>query len=104
MFAVIYKFEIIPSKEDSFIDAWKALTELIYKHEGSLGSRLHKSDNNIYLAYAQWPSKILWENSGNKMPAEADEVRRQMKESCVKIETVHTMEMVEDLLRNENFE
>lgn len=103
MFAVIYKFEVIPSKEDSFIEAWKTLTELIYKHEGSLGSRLHKSDSTNYIAYAQWPSQEVWENAGDKLPEEADTARKQMKEACVKIEIIHTMDMVEDLLRNEPF-
>ena len=99
MFAVVYRFEVIPSKEESFIQAWKTLTQLIYKHEGSLGSRLHLSANNTYLAYAQWPSKTIWENAGKHMPPEADKVCKQMKESCKRIETIHTMDLVEDLLQ-----
>ena len=54
MFAVIYQFKVKENRKAEFINAWKQLTHLIYEYEGSLGSRLHKQDDDVYLAYAQW--------------------------------------------------
>lgn len=104
MYIVLYNFEVKINKEDDFIKAWKGLTELIYKHEGSLGSRLHKSNAKHYLAYAQWPNQQTFENSGNKLPEKANEFRQLMRASCEKIEVLYKMEMLEDLLRTKQSE
>ena len=101
MFAVIYSFQIKPDHENEFLDAWKGLTSLIYEYEGSLGSRLHKEKDDHYIAYAQWPDKSTWKNSGGNLPESANLVRLQMKNSCEKIETLFELDMVEDLLKEE---
>ncbi|MBP9153167.1 MAG: antibiotic biosynthesis monooxygenase [Flavobacteriales bacterium] len=101
MFAVIYQFKVKENRESEFINAWKQLTQLIYEYEGSLGSRLHKQSDGMYLAYAQWPAKETWKNSGNKLPDAANEIRRIMGESCTHIETLYELDCTEDLLRSE---
>ncbi len=98
MFIAIYQFDVLEGKADEFIKAWKALTELILKYENSLGSRLHHENGQRYIAYAQWHSKEQWENAGNRLPDEADEFRESMRGCCTKIQTIHTLETVEDLL------
>jgi len=103
MFAVIYHFEVKLGKEDSFIKAWKNLTQLIYQYEGSLGSRLHKKNDQQYIAYAQWPDRKTWEDSGSKLPEEANEYRKTMKEACISISTQHELKMIEDLLARNTF-
>ena len=103
MFAVIYTFEVHPDKDAIFIESWKNLTQLIYQYEGSLGSRLHKKNNEQYIAYAQWPDRKTWENSGSKLPEEANEYRKKMKEACVSISTQHELQMIEDLLARNTF-
>ncbi len=100
MFAVIYQFEVKEGRESEFIDAWKELTQLIYEYEGSLGSRLHRQKDSIYLAYAQWPDRETWKNSGNKLPESADKVRKTMKDCCSGIETLYELDCVEDLLKS----
>ena len=99
MFCVIYSFQVKPGFELDFIESWKDLTNLIYQHEGSLGSRLHKQDELKYIAYAQWPDKETWLNAGNKLPESSKIVRDKMKNSCEKIETVFELDVVEDLLK-----
>lgn len=99
MFVAIYRFEVKQGKEDVFIKAWHDLTELIYKYEGSLGSRLHKDDNGIYIAYAQWPDRKTWENAGNKLPEKANNIRNTMRIACNTIETVYELDCVDDLLK-----
>lgn len=103
MFAVIYSFTVKENRDSDFVKGWKGLTELIYEFEGSLGSRLHKEAEGKYIAYAQWPTKFIWENAGSKLPNEADVFRKLMKDNCSDIQTIHQLEMVENLLKNEVF-
>ena len=100
MYVVLYAFELKRGQEDNFIKGWKGLTSLIYQHEGSLGSRLHRKEPFEYIAYAQWPSKYTFENSGGNLPEKANEYRDLMRSSCNKIEVISKAEVVEDLLAN----
>ena len=99
MFTVIYKFKLKENKIQQFEENWSELTKLIYKHQGSLGSRLHKSDRCNYIAYAQWPDKETWESEWNNMPEHSKEISRKMKEACEERETLFELEVVEDLLK-----
>lgn len=98
MFVVIYRFILKENQEDRFINAWAEMTKLIKKHEGGLGSRLHHEKDNIYLAYAQWPDKKTWEDFGSKLPETAKFYSKNMQESCLVSETIHTMNVIENLL------
>ncbi len=100
MFYVIYHFEVIPGKEGEFIEGWEGLTNLIYTHEGSYGSRLHKSSGNSYLAYAAWPSSSHFKEAGANLPPTAQGFRDKMRQSCIKITTEHELELVVDLLKD----
>ncbi|MDC6367167.1 MULTISPECIES: antibiotic biosynthesis monooxygenase [Flavobacteriaceae] len=103
MFAVIYQFKVIENKEADFIKSWKKFTELIYQYEGSLGSRLHKQKDGNYIAYAQWPNRDIWSNSGKNLPDKAKEAGNAMRESCSKIEVLFELENIEDLLKNDTW-
>lgn len=98
MFAVIYRFDVEKGKETQFIKAWAALTKLIYQYEGTLGSRLHKESESVYIAYAQWSSRDKWENSGSQLPELAVSVKNSMREACRKVEKVYELHCVHDLL------
>ena len=98
MYIVLYSFKVKTNQEDNFIRGWKGLTNLIYKFEGSLGSRLHKKEPLEYMAYAQWPSKNKFERSGGNLPEKANEYRDLMRSSCSKIEIISKAEVIEDLL------
>jgi heme-degrading monooxygenase HmoA len=99
MFAVIYEFKVKDGQEERFEESWAMLTDFIFEYEGSLGSRLHKQSDGLYIAYAQWPSAETWQNSGKKLPNEAKEVSTRMRESLISIETKYTLDMVDDRLR-----
>ena len=104
MFAVIYTFKVKPGEESELIEGWKGLTKLIYQYEGSLGSKLHRNQDGDFVAYAQWPTKEVWENAGSNLPKEeSDKFRAQMKNSSFKIETKYELEMVEDLTMDKVF-
>lgn len=103
MFAVLYSFKVILGRTEDFQKGWSGLTKLIYQYENSLGSRLHKTGPDTYIAYAQWPNKSTWENAGGNLPKQANEFRKLMKESCSEIKTDSELELVIDLLQQEQF-
>ncbi|MCB0481623.1 MAG: antibiotic biosynthesis monooxygenase [Flavobacteriales bacterium] len=100
MFSVIYSFEVKQGLNEELIFTWTELTKLIYKYEGSLGSRLHHASENKYIAYAQWPSRDKWENFGSKLPPEAEAFSKRMKACCKHINTFYELTTVVDLLRD----
>lgn len=102
MFCVIYRFKVKDGLDAQLVDSWGELTEFIYHHCGSLGSRLHKSQNhNEYIAYAQWPSKDFWEAGGSdEFKLAAENPRQAMRDACDEIETLFELNPVSDMLKN----
>ncbi len=98
MFIVIYSFQVKKGRENDLRKSWTEMTKLIIKYKGALGFRLHQADNNLFIAYAQWPDKATWENKTNLMPKIAKEYSQYMTDCCTKIKTEYTMKVVEDLL------
>jgi hypothetical protein len=52
----LYRWRRHPGSEASFIEAWSRVTELLRNRAGSLGSRLHRGNDDIWYGYAQWPN------------------------------------------------
>ncbi len=100
MLAVLYKFTVKPDQEAEFIQAWKDLTEYIYKYQNSLGSRLHKASDTTFIAYAQWPDQETFDKANKLLPQEALLSRERMQNVCESIETLYELELVEDALRD----
>jgi quinol monooxygenase YgiN len=63
MFAVIYRWRVAAGKEQQFQRAWESLTRELLASAGSLGSRLHRTSDRVWVAYAQWPSREAWERA-----------------------------------------
>lgn len=99
MIAVVLKFTVKPNRTEIFIDNWKKLTEFIYEYENSLGSRLHKESDSVFIAYAQWPDRDTLHNPDSRLPSEALEVRQKMRDACESVEKLFELELTEDLLR-----
>jgi heme-degrading monooxygenase HmoA len=59
-FCIVYRWKLFPGKESDFTQAWERLTQEIRDHGGGLGSRLHRSTDGTWVAYAQWPSEQAW--------------------------------------------
>ena len=100
MFAVIYQFEVKKDNSEAFIKLWHDLTQLIKVHEHGLGSRLHKKEDDVYIAYAQWPDEATFKNSGQNLPESANKIRQQMRDVCISTKRLHELKLVEDLLEN----
>src|SRR6476469_9876671 len=56
IFCAIYRWRLHPGSEDSFVQAWSRVTQLLRAQRGSLGSRLHRGPDDIWCSYTQWPS------------------------------------------------
>ena len=62
-FCVLYRFVVRPGMEEAFVAAWREVTDAVGEQRGGLGSRLHLSDDGVWVAYAQWPDRATWERS-----------------------------------------
>jgi quinol monooxygenase YgiN/catechol 2,3-dioxygenase-like lactoylglutathione lyase family enzyme len=98
MFCVIYQWQVKPEREQDFRDTWRKLTEAIFAQHGALGSRLHKSDDGSWIAYAQWPNRDCWENHAETLGVE---LARSKQSECLieKVKVLHTMTMTDNLLQ-----
>ncbi len=61
MFALVYRWRLHPGREESFAAAWAEMTETIRSDCGSFGSRLHRSDDGTWAAYAVWPDAATFD-------------------------------------------
>tara|TARA_R110000751_G_scaffold27112_2_gene71888 strand:+ start:557 stop:880 length:324 start_codon:yes stop_codon:yes gene_type:complete len=104
MIAVLLEFDVIAGMESQFRKAWVETTDIIYENFGSLGSRLHKSDNGKFIAYAQWPDLSVYEND-HHWPDDSKCTREKMR-ACLKIgkpTVLHTLTLDTDLLKDSSF-
>lgn len=79
-FAVIYRWRMHAGKETQFQKAWATVTRRLMTERGARGSRLHQSEDGIWLAYAQWPDKLAWEASRAAGPTDP-EVAKAMSDA-----------------------
>lgn len=63
MFTILYRWRIKPGLEQQFTNTWSEITEFYLKNFDSLGSRLHRGNDDIWYAYAQWRSSKHRENA-----------------------------------------
>jgi heme-degrading monooxygenase HmoA len=56
MFAVIYRWEVKAGLEEQFTAGWHRCSSQIKARFGSFGSRLHRSDEGLFVSYGRWPS------------------------------------------------
>jgi hypothetical protein len=96
MFTISYRFIIHPHRNEAFESSWKDVTDLIYRHGGSLGSRLYKISETSYMGLAQWPDRQTWENS-DVSSFDTKNWRSEMRACCVSIEKLDELELIHDL-------
>lgn len=97
MFCLIYRFVVKPGEEERFDKAWSEVTEAFKKYAGALGSRLHKTDDGKYIAYAQWPSRESREAA--ELPQSIqDSSWTVMRSCCEQVEVLFELTPVADLL------
>lgn len=100
-YALLYRWKIREGMEEEFIDAWRQMTLLIKEHRGGRGSRLHRDDEGIWYAYAQWESKEH-EEQETALPEVAQQYLKTMQEATEeRLPTIH-LNTVADLLTPED--
>ncbi|MBS2032687.1 MAG: antibiotic biosynthesis monooxygenase [Deltaproteobacteria bacterium] len=97
MVVFVYRWRLVPGKEDVYRAAWRKVTLGIRETQGGLGSRLHRAADGTWLAYAQWPSVEARERAramGSPDPAASEAMRGCIAERFDEL----VLEVVDDLL------
>ncbi|MGE3143366.1 MAG: antibiotic biosynthesis monooxygenase [Hyphomonadaceae bacterium] len=82
MFAVVYRWRIKPGLEAKFEEGWAKGTMAIRRDLGGWGSRLHRTADGRYFAYAQWPDEASFmKNRAERMPYSDPEARKLYTEA-----------------------
>lgn len=55
MYAVLYRWRVEDEKAADFVRQWELATAAIRDRCGSFGSRLHRTEDGEWMAYARWP-------------------------------------------------
>ncbi len=106
MYIVMFEFVVKPGKTEAFLAAWPKVTQGIYLFKGSLGSRLHKSDEGKWIAYAQWPSKQVYEQAASITMSKDYEAQRAAMHDALNLEgtkTLYQMDVKVDYLQRRAF-
>lgn len=101
MFAVIYRWRVVPGLEAQFEAGWRRGTERIAAEFGGWGSRLHALGEGVYIAYAQWPDEASWKKAMETRMDHSDDEARAMYRAAIEpgsFETLMAAPVVADLL------
>ena len=85
--------------EEKFRRTWREITQAIFTQHGSLGSRLHQSEDGTFIAYAQWPDAKRWEHHNETLGIE---LARKEQLECLIGEPVilNKLTVTDDLLKS----
>ncbi len=99
MFCVLYRFTVKAGCESAFRYDWVAVTQWLYRHAGSFGSRLHRANDGSYIGYAQSPSHDKWKE--DRTDAELKSHIQAMRDSCEGVEVMYELDVTDDHLQSE---
>lgn len=108
MIAVLYRVLVKHEQEEEFQKNWRELTHYYAAEKGALGACLHKTSENLWIAYSRWPDKetrdAAWpghDSPQKNLPIEIQNLINNLK-NCVDVEFPETvMELIDDLLYQE---
>lgn len=55
--AFLYRWRLVPGREEEFRAAWVEATRQIHARCASFGARLHRAKDGEFSSYAHWPSE-----------------------------------------------
>ena len=72
MFAVIYRFKLLPHQETLYRVCWDKIVNYFKEKRGAIGSCLHKGSDDVWVAYSRWPDRATRDASwpGDNAPNE----------------------------------
>ena len=97
MHAIYFRWKVASGHERDFEQAWLELTKLVRDERDGLGSRLHRSTDGHYFAYAQWPSELAWATQPEPTPRMI-ELRNRMREFAELVDGPLRADVIADLL------
>ena len=100
MFIALYRWKVKAGQEQTFQEGWRRTTEEIYRHCGSLGSRLHQAEDGTWLGYAQWPDRQTYDAARGVTVIDV-EASTMLRESVEESYPDIYMNVVDDLLKPE---
>lgn len=106
MYCVVYEFKVKPDMDAEFEKSWAENTDAIMRVCGSLGSRLHKTgEASTYVAYAQWPSKEVFEKDVPLFLYTDKELKARdvMKLSLQETEKVYHLSVVDNRFKEKTY-
>ena len=104
-FAVLYQGYVKQERELEYQNAWHTIATYFVEKRGALGSRLHRTDAGLWVAYSRWPNRATRDASwpGENAPSSAlpDTIRQaimQLKD-CIESQLPEIcMEVIDDIL------
>ncbi len=96
MLIFLYRWRIKPEKEAQFIEAWSEITAYYRENFDSLGSRLHRGDDGLFYAYAQW--KFAEQREGAFANTHKPEARKKILEAIEESFPEVRLEILSDYL------
>ncbi len=85
MFAVIYQGYIKHGMEEDYKRAWHEVATYFVERRGSLGSRLHRTQEGLWVAYSCWPDKKTRDNSWPGDNAPSNELPDSVRQAIITI-------------------
>ncbi len=95
--AIIYRWRLKPGKQEQFRKAWRRRTVELREEAGALGSALHRTDDDIWVAYARWPNPEERERARNERPANST-ATDMMRDATAEDFPPIVAEVIDDLL------
>ena len=96
-FVVLYRWRLHEAKIDQFIEAWSKVSAQLLVEGGSLGSRLHRSQDGTWYSYAQWPSAEARQKAFAMVPNDLSS-RSAMREAIAEELPEVVLESVSDFM------
>lgn len=96
MFITVDRMRVRPDRRQAFMLCWRTVAEAMQEHSGSLGSRLHVTDQGDYVDYTQWPDRRTSEDA--TLPESYAGVTERMRDACDELQRVFEMELADDHL------
>lgn len=104
IFAVIYQGYVKQGRELEYQSAWHKIAAYFSEKRGALGSCLHHTDDNLWVAYSRWPDKATRDASWPKENTPSSELPQEIQQaiitlkSCIERQLPEIgMEVIDDL-------
>ncbi len=96
MFITVDRMRVRPDRRQAFMLCWRTVAEATQEYSGSLGSRLHVTDEGDFIDYTQWPDRRTCDLA--VLPESYNGVTQRMRDSCDELERVFAMDLADDHL------